>query len=60
MKSLIRVLTLFLAMSLLLTACGLPLVGDLFPSETSTPAPATEAPVSFGAAQPQQTPEMVS
>ena len=58
MKSLIRVLTLFLALSVLLTACGLPLVGDLFPSETSTPtAPAEQTPASFGAAQPQQTPE---
>ena len=60
MKSLIRILTLFLALSLVLTACGLPLVGDLFPSETSTPAPAQEAPATFGAVQPQQTPEMVS
>ena len=63
MKSMIRVLTLFLALAFVLTACGVPFVDNLFPSETSTPAPAEQTPASFGAAepvQPEQTPETVA
>lgn len=60
MKAIIRTMTILLALTVLLSGCGLPFFGDSAPAETASAAPAEQTPASFGTAQVQATPSLMA